>query len=53
MTNRPFIIGIAGGSASGKSSVARAIIDKVGQSNMVHMCHDSYAFYDPLVIQLT
>jgi uridine kinase len=42
MTNRPFIIGIAGGSASGKSSVARAIIDKVGQSNMVHMCHDSY-----------
>jgi len=42
MTNRPFIIGIAGGSASGKSSVARAIIDKVGQNNIVHMCHDSY-----------
>ena len=31
---QPFIIGIAGGTGSGKSSVARAIIEKVGINNI-------------------
>jgi len=43
MTSKiPFIIGIAGGTGSGKSSVARAIIEKVGINNIVYICHDSY-----------
>lgn len=42
MLNQPFIIGIAGGSASGKSSVAKAIINRIGINNIVYICHDSY-----------
>ena len=32
-TKKPFIIGIAGGTGSGKSTVANAIIDKIGTKN--------------------
>ena len=38
----PFVIGIAGGSASGKSTVTRAIIEKIGLDNIAYICHDSY-----------
>jgi len=41
-TKKPFIIGIAGGTGSGKSTVANAIIDKIGKNNIVYICHDSY-----------
>ena len=37
-----FIIGIAGGSASGKSTIASAILDKVGSERITHLRHDSY-----------
>lgn len=36
------IIGIAGGTASGKSTIARAILDEVGAENISHILHDSY-----------
>lgn len=35
-------IGIAGGTASGKSTIASAILDQVGAQNIVHLLHDSY-----------
>ncbi len=39
---KPFIIGVAGGSGSGKTTVVNHIIQKVGQENLVLIQHDSY-----------
>jgi uridine kinase len=36
------IIGIAGGTASGKSTIAHAILENVGAENITHLLHDSY-----------
>jgi uridine kinase len=36
------IIGIAGGTASGKSTIANAILENVGAENITHLLHDSY-----------
>lgn len=41
-----FTIGVAGGTASGKSTISRAILDSVGEENIAHLLHDSY--YKPL-----
>lgn len=38
----PFIIGVAGGSGSGKTTVVKHIIDRVGIENLVLIQHDSY-----------
>jgi uridine kinase len=38
----PVIIGIAGGTGSGKTTVARAIYDKVGRDRIEWISHDSY-----------
>jgi uridine kinase len=38
----PFIIGVAGGSGSGKTTVVSHIIDRVGPENLVLIQHDSY-----------
>ena len=35
-------IGIAGGTASGKSTIANAIVKSVGAENITHLLHDSY-----------
>jgi uridine kinase len=35
-------IGVAGGTASGKSTISAAILEQVGAENMVHILHDSY-----------
>lgn len=40
--NRPLIIGIAGGSGSGKTSVTRAIYDVVKEHSVVVIEHDYY-----------
>lgn len=38
----PFVIGVAGGSGSGKTTVVNHIIDRVGRENIVLLQHDSY-----------
>ena len=39
---KPTIIGVAGGSASGKTTVVSHIINRVGKENLVMIQHDSY-----------
>jgi uridine kinase len=39
---KPVIIGIAGGTGSGKTTVARAIYDRVGSERIEWISHDSY-----------
>jgi len=39
---KPVIIGIAGGTGSGKTTVARAIYDRVGSDRIEWISHDSY-----------
>jgi uridine kinase len=38
----PLVIGIAGGSGSGKTTVAQAILQRVGTSQIAFLQHDSY-----------
>lgn len=42
MTARPVTVGIAGGTGSGKTTVARAIHDRVGRDRIEWISHDSY-----------
>ena len=39
---RPIVIGIAGGSGSGKTTVARSILERVGYHRMAFIQHDAY-----------
>jgi uridine kinase len=39
---KPIIIGVAGGTASGKTTVADAILDRVGRQRIAFIQHDSY-----------
>lgn len=39
---RPLIIGVAGGSGSGKTTVVRRIIERIGDNNILLIQHDSY-----------
>lgn len=41
-THKVFTIGVAGGTASGKSTISNAILQQVGVENMAHILHDSY-----------
>ena len=41
-TSKTFIIGIVGGTGSGKTTVANAIIKKIGSTNISYVCHDYY-----------
>lgn len=45
MTTKPIIIGVAGGTGSGKTTVALSILERVGWSRIVFIQHDSY-YYD-------
>ena len=38
----PYIIGIAGGTSSGKTTVSKAISDKVGIENITYLNYDNY-----------
>lgn len=38
----PFLIGIAGGTGSGKTTVANAIVKRVGAERITILSHDSY-----------
>ena len=41
-------VGVAGGTASGKSTISNAILRQVGLNNMAHLLHDAYykSWYD-------
>ena len=39
---KPVIIGVAGGTASGKTTVSDAILDRVGRQHIIYLQHDSY-----------
>ena len=41
-TRRPIIIGVAGGTGSGKTTVSQAILDRVGRDKIAYIQHDSY-----------
>ena len=41
-TNSPLVIGIAGGSGSGKTTVAQEILNRVGAARIAFLQHDSY-----------
>ncbi len=38
----PILIGVAGGTGSGKTTVAQQILDRVGREQIVHIQHDQY-----------
>ena len=40
--NAPLVIGIAGGSGSGKTTVAQEILNRVGADRIAYLQHDSY-----------
>jgi uridine kinase len=39
---KPIIIGVAGGTASGKTTVSDAILERVGRNRIAYIQHDSY-----------
>ncbi len=39
---RPITIGVAGGTASGKSTVAAKLLEQAGSHHIAHLAHDSY-----------
>ena len=39
---RPIIIGVAGGTASGKTTVSNSILERVGADRIAYLQHDSY-----------
>lgn len=38
----PVLIGVAGGSGSGKTTVSKSILDRVGSAHMAYLQHDAY-----------
>ncbi|MGD8807567.1 MAG: uridine kinase [Chloroflexota bacterium] len=40
--NKPIVFGVAGGTASGKTTVAEAILAAVGASQLAYLPHDAY-----------
>lgn len=44
MTNRPITIGVAGGTGSGKTTIAEEILKRVGADRIAYIQHDSYYF---------
>ncbi len=38
----PLVIGIAGGTGSGKTTVSQVILDKVGRERIAYLPHDAY-----------
>lgn len=42
MSSRPTVIGVAGGSGSGKTTVVRRIVDSLGPDGVTVLDHDRY-----------
>lgn len=45
MQRKPFVLGVAGGTGSGKTTVSNRIRDAVGAEHIAYLQHDSY-YYD-------
>jgi uridine kinase len=45
MSNKVYVIGVAGGTGSGKSTIARNVVEVVGPGNVAYLQQDSY-YYD-------
>ena len=41
-TEKPIVVGIAGGSGSGKTTMTKALLDCIGAENITFICHDNY-----------
>jgi uridine kinase len=39
---KPIVIGVAGGTGSGKTTVSRQILERVGSRHIAYLAHDSY-----------
>jgi len=42
VVKRPVIVGVAGGTASGKTTISEAILDRVGRDRVAFIPHDAY-----------
>jgi uridine kinase len=42
ISNLPLVIGIAGGSGSGKTTVANSLLERVGEERIAYLPHDAY-----------
>ncbi|MBN1640930.1 MAG: uridine kinase [Anaerolineae bacterium] len=42
MGGRPVVVGVAGGTASGKTTISEAILDRVGRDRVAFIAHDAY-----------
>jgi uridine kinase len=42
MSSKPIVFGVAGGTASGKTTVARSILEQVGAARIAYLPHDAY-----------
>lgn len=42
MKNIPLVIGVAGGTGSGKTTVANVILERVGENKIAYLPHDAY-----------
>jgi uridine kinase len=42
LAKRPVIVGVAGGTASGKTTISEAILDRVGRGRVTLIQHDAY-----------
>ncbi len=40
--DRPIVVGVAGGTGSGKTTVTDRILERVGAENIAHITHDAY-----------
>lgn len=47
--DRPLLIGIAGGSGSGKTTIAMAVMEEIGEGQAAHIAHDAYYRHQPEV----
>ena len=46
-SNKPLVLGIAGGTGSGKTTVARKIVESFRDGDVVHIQHDAYYRHRP------
>lgn len=45
--DKPLLIGVAGGSGSGKTTIAMAVMEEIGEELAAHIAHDAYYRHQP------